>query len=345
MSGIDNLSDYYDVSLKEARLSELKSRIWLRDAGCDIADAATRSSRIVQRQKSRISSIHLAAQAGVRYSLDQSRKLRDEQSRRLCQYARSVPAHTAAPSPLCLVELGLWRQSRLPFRESDMADRPVSFYAATKRANEAWLQLQPSLPALPATGLRFFTVYGEWGRPDMALFPFRRSRLWRASRSRCSTAARWRGISPIAAMWRRRWSGLSACVPEARRRVRRTAIVNIAGGRRCALARFHRRARSRRSGARQNSLRGDAAGRCGRDLGRYVAALSSLTGFRAANAASPRASPGSRSWYKDVARAWLMQARCCAEKIDGRSARAGVIGLGYVGLPLAMAIARGGLSP
>ncbi len=166
--GIDNLNDYYAPSLKAARLATLTGDFEFLPI--DFADDAALDAALAREEIDRI--VHLGAQAGVRYSIDNPRA-----------YARSnLTGH------LNLLELGRTRavrsmayassssvyggNERLPFRVEDRADRPVSFYAATKRANELMSESYAHLYRLPLTGLRFFTVYGPWGRPDMAMWLF-----------------------------------------------------------------------------------------------------------------------------------------------------------------------------
>jgi UDP-glucuronate 4-epimerase len=175
--GVDNLNDYYDVSLKEARLAQLHVFPSFSFAKLDVADRAGVFA-LVERHNDLRSIIHLAAQAGVRYSLENPYAYIDanvtgtlvmfEAARRLDQltgitYASSSSVYGA--------------NQKQPFSVDDRVDRPVSLYAATKRSCELIAHTYSHLYGVPATGLRFFTVYGPWGRPDMAAFLFTRAIL------------------------------------------------------------------------------------------------------------------------------------------------------------------------
>jgi UDP-glucuronate 4-epimerase len=168
--GIDNLNDYYDPSLKEARLAELRAHSNFRFERCDIADRSAVARLFAAERFAYVA--HLAAQAGVAYSavnpaayVDSNlvgfanvlEGCRQAQSRHLL-YASSSSVYGATP--------------RMPLRTSDRVDEPLSLYGATKKANELMAHAYAHLFALPATGLRFFTVYGPWGRPDMAVWLF-----------------------------------------------------------------------------------------------------------------------------------------------------------------------------
>lgn len=165
--GVDNLNDYYDPALKQARLARLCERAGFRFAQVDIAnsaalDGATRSEGGFERV------IHLAAQAGVRYSLThpeayvQSNLVGQANVLELCLQRGCGHLVFASSSSV----YGLNRS--LPFRETDPTDQPASFYGATKKAGEALAHAYAHLYRIPTTGLRFFTVYGPWGRPDMS---------------------------------------------------------------------------------------------------------------------------------------------------------------------------------
>jgi UDP-glucuronate 4-epimerase len=175
--GIDNLNDYYDVSLKEARLAQLAGRPGFSFARIDIADrAATEDLAARHPDIDRI--IHLAAQAGVRYSLinphayvasnvvGQLNML--ELARRLPRLKHFVYASSSSV---------YGANTKLPFSIEDRVDQPISLYAATKRAGELMAMTHSRLHGLPCTGLRFFTVYGPWGRPDMSAFLFAKAIL------------------------------------------------------------------------------------------------------------------------------------------------------------------------
>ncbi|MCC6730728.1 MAG: NAD-dependent epimerase [Chthonomonadales bacterium] len=170
--GLDNLNDYYEVSLKEARLARLEGRPGFRFARLSLEDAAGMARLFEEEQPDRV--VNLAAQVGVRYSLVNpaayvSSNLTGfanvlEGCRRVgvrhLVYASSSSVYGAS--------------TRIPYSAHDSVDHPISLYAATKRANELMAHTYSHLYGLPTTGLRFFTVYGPWGRPDMAIFEFTR---------------------------------------------------------------------------------------------------------------------------------------------------------------------------
>jgi UDP-glucuronate 4-epimerase len=170
--GIDNLNDYYSVELKEARLAQLQAQRGLTFYRADIADRAA-IGEIFQRHSDATGVIHLAAQAGVRYSLTNPYAYIDanvmgqvvmlEAARQLGRLASFVYASSSS------VYGGNEKQ---PFAVEDRVDQPVSLYAATKRAGELIAHSYGHLYGTKLTGLRYFTVYGPWGRPDMAAFLF-----------------------------------------------------------------------------------------------------------------------------------------------------------------------------
>ncbi len=173
--GFDNLNDYYDVSLKQARLDQLRP-----DGGFSFVKGALEDAAAVQalfsgRPFDRV--IHLAAQAGVRYSLTnpgayvQSNLVGFLNVLEACRHAQTP--HLAYASSSSVYGLN----AHFPFSVHDVVDHPVSLYAATKKANELMAHTYSHLYGLPTTGLRFFTVYGPWGRPDMALFLFTKAIL------------------------------------------------------------------------------------------------------------------------------------------------------------------------
>jgi len=175
--GVDNLNDYYDVNLKHARLDRLRARPGFTFRHADIADKEQMAGVVDAHPETR-GIIHLAAQAGVRYSLENPYAYADanvmgqvvmlEAARRLSRLERFVYASSSS------VYGG---NERLPFSVEDRVDHPVSLYAATKRAGELITECYAKLWGLEAVGLRFFTVYGPWGRPDMAAFLFVRAML------------------------------------------------------------------------------------------------------------------------------------------------------------------------
>ncbi|HEX6929831.1 MAG TPA: NAD-dependent epimerase/dehydratase family protein, partial [Gammaproteobacteria bacterium] len=170
VAGIDNLNDYYDVTLKNARLARLLDRKGFREirgsiAGRELVDAAFREFR-----PERV--INLAAQAGVRYSLENPRAYIEsnivgfQNILEACRHNRVEHLVYASSSSV------YGANTSMPFSVNDNVDHPVSLYAATKKSNELMAHCYSHLYRLPTTGLRFFTVYGPWGRPDMALFLF-----------------------------------------------------------------------------------------------------------------------------------------------------------------------------
>ena len=173
--GADNLNDYYDVRLKEARLARLRERPGFGFYRVDISDKQAVGDMVAGH--SDISQIvHLAAQAGVRHSLvDPYAYVQANVMGHLVvlEAARRLPGlrHLVYASTSSVYGLN----DSLPFRETDRVDTPVSLYAATKRADELMSHAYAHLFGLPQTGLRFFTVYGPWGRPDMAYFSFAQS--------------------------------------------------------------------------------------------------------------------------------------------------------------------------
>ena len=168
--GIDNLNDYYDVNLKLARLNELKPLTSFNFIKLDLADRDGIAQLFAQEQFERV--IHLAAQAGVRYSIDNPMAYADSNlvgHLTILEGCRHNDVkHLVYASSSSVYGLN----SKIPFSTSDSVDHPISLYAATKKANELMSHTYSHLYGIPTTGLRFFTVYGPWGRPDMALFKF-----------------------------------------------------------------------------------------------------------------------------------------------------------------------------
>ncbi|NCJ08803.1 NAD-dependent epimerase [Serratia marcescens] len=173
--GIDNLNDYYDVGLKTARLDRLADKPGFRFIRLDLADREGMAALFAEHQFQRV--IHLGAQAGVRYSLVNPLAYADANLighlnvLEGCRHNKIEHLLYASSSSV----YGLNR--KLPFATEDSVDHPVSLYAATKKANELMSHSYSHLYGLPTTGLRFFTVYGPWGRPDMALFKFTKAIL------------------------------------------------------------------------------------------------------------------------------------------------------------------------
>ncbi|MDX8407509.1 MAG: NAD-dependent epimerase [Mariprofundaceae bacterium] len=173
--GIDNLNDYYAVSLKQARLARLEGRDGFRFFRVDIADRDAMKSLFEDCKPARV--IHLAAQAGVRYSLDHPHAYADSNLvgfLNVLEGCRQVKVqHLVFASSSSVYG----SNDKLPYSESDPVDHPISLYAATKKANELMAHSYAHLYGIACTGLRFFTVYGPWGRPDMAYFSFTRDIL------------------------------------------------------------------------------------------------------------------------------------------------------------------------
>ena len=168
--GLDNLNDYYAVSLKESRLQRLKPLAGFSFVKLDIADRAGIEKLFADERFDRV--IHLAAQAGVRYSLQNPHAYVDSNLvgfLNILEGCRHQQVQHLVYASSSSVYGG---NTRMPFSEHDSVDHPVSLYAATKKANELMAHTYSHLYRLPTTGLRFFTVYGPWGRPDMALFLF-----------------------------------------------------------------------------------------------------------------------------------------------------------------------------
>ncbi len=168
--GLDNLNDYYDVNLKHNRLKRLTSHANFRFVQLDVGDRTGMAALFADEKFDRV--IHLAAQAGVRYSLQNPHAYVDSNLIGFvnilegCRHSQVQHLVYASSSSV------YGGNTKMPFSEHDSVDHPVSLYAATKKANELMAHTYSHLYNLPTTGLRFFTVYGPWGRPDMALFLF-----------------------------------------------------------------------------------------------------------------------------------------------------------------------------
>ena len=172
--GIDNINDYYDVKLKESRLEQLESPSFTFYK-LDLADRDGMAKLFETEQFERV--IHLAAQAGVRYSLENPYAYADSN---LTGYLNILEGcrHNKVQHLLYASSSSVYGLNRkMPFSTDDSVDHPVSLYAATKKANELMAHTYSHLYSIPTTGLRFFTVYGPWGRPDMALFKFTKAML------------------------------------------------------------------------------------------------------------------------------------------------------------------------
>ncbi|WP_027532076.1 SDR family NAD(P)-dependent oxidoreductase [Bradyrhizobium sp. WSM3983] len=168
--GLDNLNSYYDPALKQARLSLLGNESRFSFVQADLADRETMAALFARHRFSEV--VHLAAQAGVRHSIEHPQSYADSNLQgflnvlegcRRCGCRHLVYASSSSV---------YGANTKLPFSVEDRTDHPVSFYAATKKANEVMAQSYSYLYRLPVTALRFFTIYGPWGRPDMAMFLF-----------------------------------------------------------------------------------------------------------------------------------------------------------------------------
>jgi UDP-glucuronate 4-epimerase len=175
VAALDNLNDYYDVSLKKARLKELEAFPNFRFVKLDLADRDGVNDLFNREKPKKV--IHLAAQAGVRYSLTNphpyitSNVVGFLNILEACRHGKVQHLVFASSSSV------YGSNTRMPFSVHDNVDHPVSLYAATKKANELMAHSYSHLYKIPVTGLRFFTVYGPWGRPDMAIFMFTRAIL------------------------------------------------------------------------------------------------------------------------------------------------------------------------
>ena len=173
--GIDNLNDYYDPTLKEARLAQLTGTPGFHFTRLDVADREGMKGYFAQHRPQRV--VHLAAQAGVRYSLTNPHAYIEANLNGFTNILEGC-RHNQVEHLVYASSSSVYGANRkLPFSVDDDVDHPVSLYAATKKANELMAHTYSHLYALPTTGLRFFTVYGPWGRPDMALFLFTRAIL------------------------------------------------------------------------------------------------------------------------------------------------------------------------
>ncbi len=172
--GVDNLNPYYDVNLKNARLQRLQRHPGFAFRKLDLADRAAASDLVAVRPEK---ILHLAAQAGVRYSLENPQAYIDANLLgfanvlEICRQVKAAHLVYASSSSV------YGANTAIPFSVHQNVDHPLSLYAATKKANELMAHAYSHLYRLPVTGLRFFTVYGPWGRPDMALFMFTRAIL------------------------------------------------------------------------------------------------------------------------------------------------------------------------
>ena len=168
--GLDNLNDYYDVSLKQARLARLQTQPGFRFQKLDLADPAAIKALFANTKPHRV--IHLGAQAGVRYSMANPQAYIDSNIAGTLQILEGCRQNDVEHLVFASSSSVYGANTTMPFSVHAGADHPVSLYAATKKSNELMAHVYASLYRLPVTGLRFFTVYGPWGRPDMAYFNF-----------------------------------------------------------------------------------------------------------------------------------------------------------------------------
>ncbi|MET4202938.1 SDR family NAD(P)-dependent oxidoreductase [Bradyrhizobium sp. LA6.12] len=168
--GLDNLNSYYDPALKQARLALLRSDSRFTFVEADLADRETIAALFARHRFDKV--VHLAAQAGVRYSIDHPHTYADSNLQGFLNVLEGCRNNSCRHLVYASSSSVYGANTKLPFAVQDRTDHPVSFYAATKKANELMAQSYSHLYRLPVTGLRFFTIYGPWGRPDMALFLF-----------------------------------------------------------------------------------------------------------------------------------------------------------------------------
>jgi UDP-glucuronate 4-epimerase len=173
--GLDNLNEYYDVTLKQARLARLQKLPGFRFVKLDLADDAGMRELFAREKFERV--VHLAAQAGVRYSLEVPHAYIHSNVTGTLNVLEGCRHNGVQHLVYASTSSVYGANTNMPFSVHNIADHPLSLYASTKRANELMAHNYSSLFKLPTTGLRFFTVYGPWGRPDMALFMFTRKIL------------------------------------------------------------------------------------------------------------------------------------------------------------------------
>jgi UDP-glucuronate 4-epimerase len=171
--GLDNLNDYYDPDLKRARLNILRENPAFSFAQTDLADRPSIEQLFAKHRFAVV--IHLAAQAGVRHSIDHPHAYADANLEGFVNILEGC-RHNACRHLIYASSSSVYgANTKLPFSVEDSTDHPISLYAATKKANELMAHSYSHLYRLPVTGLRFFTIYGPWGRPDMAIFLFAKS--------------------------------------------------------------------------------------------------------------------------------------------------------------------------
>ena len=168
--GLDNLNNYYDPALKSARLELLRSDSRFSFVKADLADREAIAALFARHGFARV--VHLAAQAGVRYSIEHPQAYADSNLQGFLNVLEGCRNNGCRHLVYASSSSVYGANTKLPFAVQDRTDHPVSLYAATKKANEVMAQSYSHLYRLPVTGLRFFTIYGPWGRPDMAMFLF-----------------------------------------------------------------------------------------------------------------------------------------------------------------------------
>lgn len=173
--GLDNLNDYYDPALKQARLAVLQAHRRFSFVKADLADRSAIAALFAKHGFAVV--LHLAAQAGVRYSIEQPHAYVDANLEGFANILEGCRHHSCRHLLYASSSSVYGANTKVPFSVDDRTDHPVSFYAATKKANEMMAYSYSHLYRLPVTGLRFFTIYGPWGRPDMALFLFTKAIL------------------------------------------------------------------------------------------------------------------------------------------------------------------------
>ena len=173
--GLDNLNAYYDPALKQARLDVLQGQPGFTFERIDLADRAAMAALFARHRFSKV--IHLAAQAGVRHSIHHPHVYADANLEGFVNVLEGCRHHGCRHLVYASSSSVYGANTKLPFSVDDKADRPISLYAATKKANELMAHSYSHLYRLPVTGLRFFTIYGPWGRPDMAIFLFTKAIL------------------------------------------------------------------------------------------------------------------------------------------------------------------------
>lgn len=168
--GLDNLNSYYDPGLKQARLALLRNEPGFSFVETDLADRDAIAALFARHGFAQV--VHLAAQAGVRYSIEHPQAYADSNLAGFLNVLEGCRRNGCRHLVYASSSSVYGANTKLPFSVQDRTDHPVSFYAATKKANEVMAQSYSHLYRLPVTGLRFFTIYGPWGRPDMAMFLF-----------------------------------------------------------------------------------------------------------------------------------------------------------------------------